>query len=170
MSHRSGKLYLMYLAVSLIACLLCTPSLEASSSQDFFNRLQGTWRGDGKTSGLTARLQMNWEWVLGRKFLRLSLRNETHAATGSLFEGHAYYRLEETGKCEGKWFDSRGASFPIVCEIAGDAMTAMWGTPAQEQGKSVYRFLESDKLEVLDSVRQKDGTWKEFGRFVVIRH
>ena len=119
---------------------------------------------------MSARLQMKWEWVLGRKFLRLSLKNEMQSATSNTaFEGHAYYRLASEGKCEGKWFDSRGVSFPISCSIEGDALTALWGTPEEEQGKSVYRLLEPGKLEVVDSVRQKDGTWKEFGRFVVIR-
>jgi hypothetical protein len=166
MNHKTCK---TYLAVSVIALLLCNQTLGASRHDDFLNRLQGSWRGDGKTSGMPARLQMNWEWVLGRKFLRLSLKNEMQMPTRSVFEGHAYYRLEEKGKCAGQWFDSRGVSFPIVCDIDGDAMTALWGTAEQEQGKSVYRLLASDKLEVVDSVRHTDGTWKEFGRFVVIR-
>jgi hypothetical protein len=44
----------------------------------------------------------------------------------------------------------------------------MWGGPGQENGKSVYSFSD-DKLEVVDSVKQKDGSWKEFGRFIMSR-
>lgn len=43
----------------------------------------------------------------------------------------------------------------------------MWGAPGQEQGKSVYRLLADGKLEVVDSVRQPDGNWREFGRFTL---
>jgi lipocalin len=81
--------------------------------------------------------------------VRLSLKNEMRGTNGAVqsFEGHAYY--QSTG--------------------AGKYAVAFWGSPEQEEGKSTYRILESGQLEVVDSVRQKDGTWKEFGRFLVRR-
>lgn len=138
------------------------------------NRLSGSWQGEGKTLGMPARLQMKWEWVLGNKFFRLSLRNEMRGANGKtqVFEGHAYYQAVGSvpeAKYEARWFDSRGLSFPIKAHAEGDALIAFWGTPETEQGKSVYRLIEQSKVEVVDSVRQQDGTWKEFGRFVVRR-
>lgn len=170
MMNANYKTYTTCLAVSLAAFLLFSHRLEASSTDAFMNRLQGTWQGDGKAFGMSARLHMKWEWVLGGKFLRLSLKNEMQSATGNTaFEGHAYYRWAGEGKYEGEWFDSRGASFPIKGNLDGDALTALWGAPGGEQGKSVYRLQEAGKLEVVDSVQQKDGTWKEFGRFVVVR-
>jgi hypothetical protein len=143
----------------------------ASPGDPFLQRLEGTWQGSGNTLGMPARLLMKWEWVLGSKFLRLSLRNEMQSASGStqVFEGHAYYQPSGQGKYEGRWLDSRGLSFPIKGAVETDALSAQWGTPEQEQGKSVYKFLEAGKLEVVDSVKQKDGSWKEFGRFVVTR-
>ena len=142
-----------------------------SQAEPFLNRFEGTWQGEGKTMGMTAHLQLKWEWVLGNKFLRLSLNNTMRAGNGQtrIFEGHAYYRSTSERKYEGKWFDSRGQAFPITAINEGDALVSSWGTPEQEQGKSIYRFIESNKMEVVDSVRQKDGTWKEFGRFVVAR-
>lgn len=171
MKNANYKRHTLCIAVSLSVFLWFTHRLEASPADTFLNRFPGTWQGDGKTLGMSARLQMKWEWVLGSKFLRLTLKNEMQSATGQMqvFEGHAYYQSAGEGKYEGKWFDSRGASFPIKGNIEGDALNALWGTPEQEQGKSIYRFLDVGKLEVVDSVRQKDGTWKEFGRFVVIR-
>ena len=53
-------------------------------------------------------------------------------------------------------------TFPIKAQADGDALVALWGSADQEQGKSVYRLLEPAKMEVIDSVRQKDGTWREF--------
>ncbi|MCM3873989.1 MAG: hypothetical protein ND895_25150 [Pyrinomonadaceae bacterium] len=170
MKNSNFKNRTLGIAVSLSMLLFFTHRLEASMTDAFLNRLEGNWQGEGKSMGTSARMQMKWEWVLGKKFLRLSLKNEMQGATGNTaFEGHAYYRLSGGGKCEGKWFDSRGASFPISCNIEGEALTALWGTPEQEQGKSVYSFLEAGKLEVVDSVMDKSGKWKEFGRFVVVR-
>lgn len=153
-----------------IALLLLMPAAVYPQSESIFKRLHGSWTGDGKTLEMPANLRMTWEWVLGEKFLRLSLKNEMKAASGNvqLFEGHAYYQPSEA-KCEGTWFDSRGMSFPIKCSVEGQALTAMWGAPGQENGKSVYTILVGGKLEVVDSVKQKDGSWKEFGRFVMTR-
>ena len=153
-----------------LALLLLVPATAYPQSDSIFKRLRGSWSGEGKTLEMPASLRMSWEWVLGEKFLRLSLRNEMRAASGQiqLFEGHAYYQ-PAAGKCEGTWFDSRGFSFPIKCSVEGQSLTAMWGTTGQENGKSVYSFLADDKLEVIDSVRQKDGSWREFGRFVMSR-
>jgi hypothetical protein len=171
MKNLNYKTYSISVAVAISLLLLGNYSVEASPADSFLDRLQGTWQGDGKAFEGSARLNMKWEWVLGRKFLRLSLRTETQSAIGQLraFEGHAYYRLRSEGRCEGEWFDSRGVSFSIKGNIEGDTLTALWGAPGEEQGKSVYTFLEAGKLEVVDSVRQKDQTWKEFGRFVVTR-
>jgi hypothetical protein len=153
-----------------LALLLLVPGTAYSQSDNIFKRLRGSWSGEGKTLEMPATLRMSWEGVLGEKFLRLSLRNEMKAASGQvqLFEGHAYYQPTE-GKCEGTWFDSRGMTFPIKCTVEGQSLTAMWGAPGQENGKSIYRFLADGKLEVVDSVKQKDGSWKEFGRFAVSR-
>lgn len=153
-----------------LALLLLVPGAVYPQSEDIFKRLHGSWSGEGKTLEMPATLRMSWEPVLGEKFLRLSLKNEMRAPSGNvqLFEGHAYYQPSEA-KCEGTWFDSRGMSFPIKCTVEGQSLTAMWGAAGQENGKSVYKLLADGKLEVIDSVKQKDGTWKEFGRFVMTR-
>ena len=167
-SERRTKI--LCVVVSLSVCVFFTQPLEAATNNEFLERLQGTWQGDGKAFGMPARLQMKWEWVLERKFLHLSLKTETQRdGKVQTFEGHAYYRSGGEGAYEGGWFDTRGESFPINGKVEGDSLTVLWGAPRQEQGKSVYRFLEASKLEVVDSVKQKDGTWREFGRFVVIR-
>ena len=153
-----------------LALLLFTASAVYPQSDAIFKRLHGSWSGEGKTLEMPASLRMSWEWVLGEKFLRLSLKNEMKAANGQVqhFEGHAYYQPSEA-KCEGTWFDSRGMSFPIKCTVEGQALTAMWGAAGTENGKSVYSLLSDGKLEVVDSVKQKDGSWKDFGRFVMSR-
>jgi hypothetical protein len=171
MKNVNYRSYAICIAVALLVLLFPSHRLEASPDDAFLNRFQGTWEGDGKAFGMPARLHMKWEWVLERKFLHLILKTETQTGSGQIqaFQGRAYYRPTGEGKYEGGWFDTRGESFPIKGNSEGDTLTVLWGAPRSEQGKSTYRFLEAGKLEVVDSVKQKDGTWKEFGRFVAIR-
>ena len=163
--------FALLLTALLLFPLLLPTSLASAQAEPFLNRFKGSWQGDGKAFGMTARLHLNWEWVLGNKFLRLNLKNTMQAPNGQaqVFEGHAYYQASGQSKYEGKWFDSRGVSFPIKAEAVGDALVGAWGTPEQEEGKSTYRLIGPGKMEVVDSVKQKDRTWKEFGRFVVVR-
>ena len=158
------------LAVSLLLVLLSSAS-AASQPNAFFSRLEGTWHGEGKAFGMAARLQIKWEWVLQKKFLRLMLKNEMTTANGQpqLFEGQAYYQAVGNDKFEAHWFDSRGVSFPIKAHLEGDALIAFWGSPDKEEGKSIYRLVDDATLEVVDTVKQKEGTYREFGRATLKR-
>jgi hypothetical protein len=68
-----GISFALLLTAFLLFPLLLTTSLASSPAEPFLNRLKGSWQGDGKALGMTARLHLNWEWVLGNKFLRLNL-------------------------------------------------------------------------------------------------
>lgn len=159
----------------VIAALLCisllsfTQSLKAADTITSLKRFEGTWSGDGKLMGNTARLELKWEWVLNGKFLRLSLKNESTTAAGErqLFEGHAYYEAKSDG-ISGTWFDSRGVSFVLKGSFEGDTLTVQWGN-GEEQGKSTYRLVDQGTLEVSDSVQLKDGTFRQFATAVVRR-
>ncbi len=161
------------LLITLLILVCCIEIHPQANSVHFLKRLAGTWQGDGKAFGSDARMRLEIEEVLGNKFVRLSVRNEMRAANSQSytrsFEGHAYYRLQTDDTYLATWFDSRGVTFPIKGKVEGNALIAFWGTPEQEQGKSVYRILEPGKLEVIDAVLQKDGSWKEFGKFAVTR-
>lgn len=131
-------------------------------------RWEGHWAGDGKFFGQAATQHVQWQRVLGGKFLRLTMRVE--AGGKPLFEGHAYYRQTEGVHYDARWFDSQGHLYPIKAQLDGDTLTAFWGEPSVEEGKSTYRLLDAGKqLEVVDAVRNQDGTWREFGRFTLKR-
>ncbi|HXD29497.1 MAG TPA: hypothetical protein VN643_00170 [Pyrinomonadaceae bacterium] len=169
-STLGGLVIMLMLCASSMARLNSSRTPE-SPSDSLLKRLEGTWQGEGKTMGMSARLRLQWEWVLSRKFLRLSLKNEMTTPSGNtqMFEGQAYYRSVAIGKFEATWFDSRGWTFPIKADADEKALIAWWGSAETEQGKSIYRFVEPGKLEVIDEVRQKDGTYREFGRFILQR-
>jgi len=87
----------------------------------------------------------------------------------NVFEGHAYYRPLAAGGYRGMWFDNSGMFRPLDARRDGDALVSQWGTPETEQGETTYRLLEGEKMEVVDRVKGKDGTWREFGRSQLTR-
>ena len=142
-----------------------------SQTDKFLSRLHGEWEGEGKAFGGAALMRIKWEWVLDNKFLRLSLRNEISAPNGAkqIFQGQAYYRSNGVDKYAAHWFDSRGISFPIKAQLEGNTLIASWGSPETEEGKSTYQLIDDSTMEVVDSVKQKDGTFSEFGRATLKR-
>ena len=46
----------------------------------------------------------------------------------------------------------------------GDALVSKWGTPDTEEGETTYQLREDGTMEVIDRVKGKDGTWRDFGR------
>lgn len=163
--------------VAFLVCLLFIPTSStargtALEEETVLSRLAGSWSGECQHLGKKADMQMKWERVLEGKFIRLSLRVESKPAGdgNQAFEGHAYYRQTGTASYSGSWFDSQGNAFPINAQAGGDALTALWGEPGTEEGRSTYRLVDAGKkLEVVDAFRAKDGSWKEFGRFVLSR-
>jgi hypothetical protein len=161
--RRKSLVVAFLLAVSI-------PNPAQSQANPFLSRLEGNWQGEGKAFGMAAKQQIKWEWVLGKKFLRLTIKNEMNRnGQPQLFEGQAYYQAIAADKFEAQWFDSRGVTFPIKAQLEGDSLIAMWGSPDKEEGKSIYRLVDDSTLEVVDSVKQKDGTYKEFGRVTLKR-
>ena len=154
------------LIVSLLLFTLLLVGKAAAQDDNFLKRLHGDWEGSGNAFGGAAQLRIKWEWVLENKFLRLTLKNEMNAPNGTkrTFEGQAFYRAEGGDKYVAHWFDSRGVAFSIKAHLDGNTLVALWGSPETEEGKSTYQLLDETTLEVVDSVKQKDGTFREFGR------
>lgn len=158
------------LLVIALLLVFSIPNAAQSQSNGFLSRLEGNWQGEGKAFGMVAKLQIKWEWVLNKKFLRLTIKNEMNRnGQPQLFEGQAYYQALAADKFEAHWFDSRGVTFPIKAQLEGDSLIGLWGSPDKEEGKSIYRLVDDSTLEVVDLVKQKDGTYKEFGRVTLKR-
>ncbi|MEP7270691.1 MAG: hypothetical protein ABI882_04270 [Acidobacteriota bacterium] len=138
---------------------------------DFPSRLLGQWIGEGKTMGMDSRPTMRWERVLANKFVHLHFRNEIKNGQGKveIFEGHAYYKATGGGNFSANWFDSGGAAHPIQAVFADNALTSKWGTEQTEMGITTYRLVDDNSVEIVDQVRRKDGTWREFSRTLLKR-
>jgi hypothetical protein len=142
--------------------LLLALVLAAQANGDaLLNRFAGSWSGTGTVLNQPAKISMSWTWELGGQFLRLSFRNEMPKAT---FEGQAYYRPAGEGRYRGMWFDNSGMFRPLDAQRDGDALVSKWGTPQTEEGETTYRLMSDTRMDIIDRVKSKDGTWREFGR------
>jgi hypothetical protein len=82
----------------------------------------------------------------------------------NVFEGHAYYRPVADGQYRGRWVENAGMLRPLAARRDGDALVSNRGTPDTEEGETTYRLREDGTMEVVDRVKGKDGTWRDFGR------
>ncbi len=159
-------------SISILLVLVSANAIAVSPVDPFFDRLQGDWTGQGTAFGSSAMVQTKWEWLLNGKFFRLSLSYTTKNRAGAeqIFSGHGYYQAKGEGTYQGYWFDSQGNQYPIKAKLEGDSLTALWGIPGKIEGQSIYKLSDSDKaFEVNDSLKQKDGSWKELSRFSLKR-
>jgi hypothetical protein len=135
------------------------------------NRLIGAWNGKGKLFGAEAEFMMTWEWVLADKFAHLTFQNKIKRSSGEeqVFKARAFYKPEGEKQFQGTWFDSRGMVLPLQASAEDSALTTLWGSPETEQGRTVYRIIDRDTIEVNDFVLTKDGQWRNFGYAVYHR-
>lgn len=142
-----------------------------STNNDFLKRFIGTWNGEGKITGLDSKIVMTWENALDEKFIKLSFRNEMKRKDGGIqiFEGIAFYKAKDAQKYQGNWFDSGGEAHPIDAQVDGNALTSIWGTEGAKLGRTIYRLIDEQKMEVVDSVKLPNRTWYEFGRAFYVR-
>ena len=140
------------------------PGAEEGAS--VLDRLTDEWRGEGRVLGQESRATLVFDRVLAERFVRLRFRNEIgEGETGGVFEGHAYYRVDEDGgTLDGRWFDSRGLAFPVRGTVEGDALVVDWGSDETERGRTTYTLLGPGELEVVDEVVSAERGLTEFGR------
>ena len=136
------------------------------STDTLLTRFSGQWSGEGIVLNQPSKISLAWTSELNGQFLRLTFRSEMPKAT---FEGHAYYRPMGDGRYRGMWFDNSGMFRPLDARRDGDALISKWGTPETEEGETTYRLTSDSRMEIVDRVKSKDGTWREFGRSTVSR-
>ena len=147
--------------------LLLSLALAVQAGSDpLLSRFAGQWSGTGTVLNQPAKISITWTPELNGQFLRLTFRNEMPKTT---FEGHAYYRPAGEGRYRGMWFDNAGMLRPLDGRRDGDALVSKWGTPDTEEGETTYRLTSDSRMEIVDRVKSKDGTWREFGRSIVTR-
>ncbi|MGE0552607.1 MAG: hypothetical protein AB7R55_04170 [Gemmatimonadales bacterium] len=140
-------------ALFAIGLLLLQPVAAAAQSRpaDPFDHLAGAWQGDGTLFGRRATFRMEWAIKPGG-FAVLSFSN------GALDAAAVYRRA---GDSSGAWLDTRGQQLSISWTVGDSSLISIWS--GSETGRTVYRWIGRNEVEVVDSV-QAGGGWREFGR------
>ncbi len=143
---------LVSLIVLLGAVLWCPRAIAAQDDlEGVLATLEGSWEGEGELLGRSATFAMTWERALNGRFLRLDFSN-AFADTDPVqpvLESQAYYLLGGP-TLSGQWMDSRGVILSLRAEVVGPALVTEW--TGDESGRTEYRVIDDDALEVIDSV------------------
>ena len=168
---RAPVLRTVLAALALVPVQFCGMAGAAQpATPQILEQWLGTWHGTGSNSGVEADLTLRFERVLGGRFVRLALANQIGPpATREQFEGLALYWPEAPGQLQGSWFDSHGTVYALEAKVFGDTLLVIWRDEKQPGGRSSYRLVPPSTLEVIDSVRAPDGTWREFARYELRR-
>ena len=147
----------------LVAALLIAPPTSAQETP-VMDEMIGAWVGSGTLFGADATFTMKWEWALGERFVRLTFQNRMVGADGVArgLDAEAFYQPMGEGRFEGTWFDTRGMVLRLSGTVEERTLTTLWGSPETEQGRTVYRLLEENRMEVEDWVLSGDQ-WSQFG-------
>ena len=148
--------------IVLVGLLSLSPNAQADS---LFQRLEGKWLADSGHSDTRLEDTMTWTTTLNGKFHMLNYRIWLPQDSGEAirFEGIAYYRRDDSGELDAFWADSFGDLHPIVAERSSDSLLSHWGQEGGKQGRSRYKLLAADEVEVTDWIRVGDE-WREFNR------
>jgi hypothetical protein len=137
----------------------------APAQAGFLGKLAGGWIGHGAVLKREAHVELTVAPALGGRFVRLQWVNHGGRDGREAFEGLAIYEERPDGTASATWWDSQGARHAVIATASGKALTALWG----DRGRTVYRLLETGELEVVDSLKNADGSWSDFGRSTLKR-
>jgi hypothetical protein len=150
-----------------LSAVVLAAGMLAETQSPLLQRFTGSWAGRGTWLGKPAAATAAWRPVLGGRFLRLEYRVTPDGASAPAFEGDAYWPLPTgTG---GTWFDSQGNVHPLALESRGDAVSVSWGPTGEPWGRTHYRLAPDGRLEIVDEVRAKDGSWRVFAEMACER-
>jgi len=126
--------------------------------------LQNNWTGTGVLMGNEATFRMEWQKVLHNKFLKLEFQNKQKSGENEyiVFDATGFYKIINENTIYGNWFDSRGISFPLEGTINETELTIFWGNEDTEKGKTIYRYVNDNKITVEDFV-MNNGEYFKFG-------
>lgn len=153
--------------ILIFACLLTSVGL----AQDFLEKLKGTWVAQGSAFGMPADVEMIWSTTLGGRYAQIQYKIVMHGKEGKdqLFEGTAYYKPAGENKYVATWFDSGGEMHLISATSDANALTSLWGTPETKLGKTIYKLIDNNTVEITDFIQKKDGSWQQFGKNTLSR-
>ncbi|MGK7397317.1 MAG: VOC family protein [Candidatus Cyclobacteriaceae bacterium M3_2C_046] len=146
----------------LVILVLCGSFTNIIAQNLIIEKMVGTWEGKGNLQGTEASFQMSWEKALDGKFVRLSFvsKRKIDSTRNVLFKASAMYKPQGENWI-GTWYDSRGMVLPLLAKITGLELVVVWGEEQSEKGRTIYRIISPNEMEVTDFVLVKDE-YKKF--------
>lgn len=112
--------------------------------------------------GRDAAFGLTWDVTGG--LATLTFENALVGADGAVspvLGAAAVYRTTPD-RPEGVWLDSRGVRFELAWQADDTTLVVTW-SGTEESGRTTYRVVGPDALEVVDEVAAEEG-WREFAR------
>lgn len=136
-------------------------------SDEFLNRLAGTWTLTGTMGATELRQKVNARWVIQDRFLQVHFIQDGPAPQeGAPYE--AIYMLGYDGQSEEytlHLFDTFGAGYAQTVGIGkrqGDSVDFLFEYPSGLFSNIFTWKRESDRWEMLLRQKEKTGEWKVF--------
>lgn len=123
-------------------------------------QLAGNWIGTGRIQGADVAVTLTLQPALAQRTWELHWQNLGSGDGKGRFEGRATYDSWSKEGVTGSWWDSGGGRFELQGTSTDRSLDMHWG----QAGRTVYTLTAEDELEVVDSLKTRDGSWKEFGR------
>ncbi len=150
-------MYTMLVTVSSVLSFPQAGGEPPPTAPTFFEEVVGEWHGEGQLFGQAAEFEMIWEWELDQRFVRL-----TYTIRGATdMKAIAHYRVRDAEPLDGIWVDTRGEILELSATVTDRVLETIWRSPTEE-GRTIYRRIGTDSLEVRDYFRDGDE-WKLFG-------
>jgi hypothetical protein len=131
---------------------------DAGPAEDLLARFAGDWEASEVGMSGATGAAMTWAPLLGGKFSRVDYRIEF---ADSNFTGQGYYRAAQGGTLEGFWVDSNGDLHPLHATVEDMAVRTNWGRVGGRQGRTEYRLMDDDRMQVRDWMLT-DAGWRPF--------
>ena len=144
------------MCVSIFLLVMAAHPLLGQDNARIFDKLAGEWIGNGKLMGRTAGFTMTWERQ--EDFAILKFANgfvDSDRQVTSVLNSVAVYRTSVVHP-EAVWLDSRNQRIEIQWEATDSTLVSHW-TGATEAGRTTYRALSIDEIEVVDEVESGDS-------------
>ncbi len=127
----------------------------------------GDWVGEGITFGRPSRVTLTLRPIFAGRTMVMDYA-VTVAAKDKIpalnFAAHAYYKISNDSRWDGRWIDNFGNFHNLSGAIKGSALTSIWGSPATEIGRTHY-VLEGDVLTITDKSLSSTGNFDVFATY-----
>jgi len=144
--------------------------LTPTTADLFLVKLMGQWNAKGKVLNVPAEISLRAEPDLQFQYLKFIYHVDMHPndSTIKVFERTSVYRPAEKDHYKGTWYDTDGGIAIVTPSIQNNSLTAEWGIGTTSSGKTIYRFVDDNTLEITELIKQ-NGTWKEVDKNILQR-